>query len=64
MKCYEYKGLGRAGGLGDGFHAACLNKGPSVAIAITTGGYVFGGATDKPWGKPLGCTEVGHYFPG
>ena len=31
------------------FHSHCDNKGPTVTVIRSTGGYIFGGYTDQPW---------------
>jgi len=38
------------GDAGSRFHGLCDDKGPTVVIAETTDGEVFGGYTDVPWG--------------
>jgi len=44
------------GEAGSRFHELCDDQGPTVVIVETTGGEVFGGYTDVPWGK------TGNYF--
>jgi len=39
------------GEAGSRFHGLCDNQGPTVVIAETTTGEVFGGYTDVPWGN-------------
>ena len=31
------------------FHAKCDNKGETITVICSTGGFIFGGFPDKPW---------------
>ncbi|CAK9024876.1 unnamed protein product [Durusdinium trenchii] len=43
------------------FHQKCDNQGPTVVLARSTGGYIFGGYTDTAWGSAASyarCTDA------
>ena len=44
------------------FHRKCDRQGPTVVLARSAGGHVFGGYADMPWSLGSGWTECCHAF--
>ena len=44
------------------FHELCDNKGPTVVVAKSGGGHIFGGYTEKSWTSPGGYQECRESF--
>ena len=48
--------------MGLNFHAKCDNKGATIAVIQSTGGFIFGGFSDKPWTSSGKYCKSDKYF--